>query len=94
MIRICSNETKLLAEIDIPPDLNGGKSQHYKLSIELCGSEIAVAALAQRLQHDLDARIKAIREEAYLQGARDRAQHRKHFSTALRTGLGAGGCYF
>lgn len=57
------------------------------------GDAISAAAVLSLIQTALADRIKAIRREAYEQGAKDRALKARFFSSSLDTAPHSGGCY-
>jgi hypothetical protein len=61
--------------------------------VDVGGDPIAAAALLVAIRTAFERRIAAIRQEAYQQGARDRAQHAETFSNGFCTGMYRGGCY-
>lgn len=96
ILRFDREGTDLVAFAAIPPSINGGREQHYQLRVSLNGSEIAVEALAQHLQRAMEERLRQIRREAYIAGARDRARKATSFAGDWDVGESRnhhGGCY-
>jgi len=91
-IAILQDGCDVVIHLRIPPAINDGKDEYYVLRHTVSNSVIATAATVQRIRAAYQKSVADVREAAYRQGARDRAQKATTFSELLRTDLWKGGC--